>query len=110
MAQRMKQFTNAHGKRFDIFPASELNLDCHSQGDDYLMSFWAHYQRGRNHKELFPQGGKGTSRATADLACYASNAATARTCRLRGDIETALMYERIADGIYTRLPFWAKGW
>ena len=76
------------------------NLD-HS---DDLMTFWAHYQRGRNYRELFPDGGKGTKRATANLACYASNKHAAIHCREHGDVKNALMYESICDRIYNELP------
>lgn len=87
------------------------NLDAMEPDD--LMEFWflhhgTHYSGGRNHRRLFPNGGKGTRKAAGDLAAYASNKATAMQCRLRGDIETALMYEGIADRIYARLPEFAK--
>jgi hypothetical protein len=82
------------------------NLDCQSSDD--LMAFWLRHQRGRKVRELFPAGGKGTRRATADLANYASNKATAQDCRLRGDIKAALIYEGICDRIYDRLPEFAR--
>lgn len=84
------------------------NLD--SMQSDELMEFWMRHQRGRGYKLLFPTGGKGTRIATGDLAAYAANAATARSCRLRGDIRAALIYERICDNIYSDLPDWARGW
>jgi len=87
-------------------PEPGINLDC--MEPDELMAFWSRHQRGRQYRELFPDGGKGTRRATADLANYASNIATAKRCRLRGDIETALMYEKIADRIYESLPSFAQ--
>jgi hypothetical protein len=82
------------------------NLDAMTQRE--LMDFWCKHQRCRGYRELFPAGGKGTMRATADLACYASNKATAMACRLRGDMPAALMYEGIADRIYAELPPFAK--
>ena len=82
------------------------NLDAMDHED--LMSFWAMHQRGRVAWQVFPNGGKGTRNATGDLACYASNKATAIACRLRGDIATALSYERICDSIYEGLPAWAR--
>jgi hypothetical protein len=78
------------------------NLDAMSIEE--LMAFWFEHQHGRNSKELFPDGGKGTRTATNDLSCYASNIATAKRCRLNGDIPTALMYEGICERIYSRLP------
>lgn len=73
-----------------------------------LLIFWNRHQGGRNARDLFPEGGKGTLRATADLANYASNKATAMQCRRRGDITAALMYEDIADRIYNDLPSFAR--
>jgi hypothetical protein len=49
-----------------------------------------------------------TRRATADLANYAINLATAMQCRLRGEIETALTYEAIVDSIWAKLPDFAR--
>ncbi len=82
------------------------NLDC--MNDSELMPFWMNHQRGRKARDLFPQGGKGTRRAAADLANYASNLATARACRRRGDIGAAVMYENICDTIYRGLPAFAR--
>lgn len=82
------------------------NLDCMPESE--LVEFWQRHQSGRNYRALFPAGGRGTKRAAADLANYASNLATARACRLRGNIQTALQYESIADRIYDRLPGFAK--
>jgi hypothetical protein len=75
---------------------------------DALMTFWRDHQAGRGRKVLFPDGGVGTFKATASLANYASNKATAIRCRLNGDIETALMYEGICDRIYSALPDFAR--
>ena len=74
---------------------------------DY-MRFWARHRDGRHYRALFPAGGRGTKRATADLAAYASNRHAARYCRLRGDIVGAQVYEIICDRIYNRLPTWAR--
>lgn len=82
------------------------NLDAMDHAE--LMTFWQRHQNGRCYRELFPDGGKGSRGAAGDLACYASNLATARSCRLRGDIAAASMYEQIADGIYDGLPAYAR--
>jgi hypothetical protein len=82
------------------------NLDCMPEGE--LVSFWAKHQNGRAARELFPAGGKGTRRAAADLANYASNRAAACGCRLRGDISRAQMYEGICERIYAGLPAFAR--
>ena len=84
------------------------NLDCETAED--LMTFWSRHQRGRKAKDLFPDGGKGTRKATGDLAAYAANKATAMSCRKRGDIQAAVIYEGICDTIYNDLPYWAKSW
>lgn len=81
------------------------NLDCVSAEE--LWAFWREHSGGRAYRVLFPAGGTGTKRATADLACYASNKATAMSCRLRGDIQAAQMYEGICDRIYRKLPGFA---
>ena len=82
------------------------NLDAMTH--DQLMAFWFKHQSGRNARDLFPEGGKGTRTATGDLACYASNKATAMVCRERGSISVALQYEQIADRIYRELPAAAR--
>jgi hypothetical protein len=87
---------------------SAPNLDCFSTDPAVYLAFWFKYQRGRAYRELFPEGGKGTRRATADLANYASNKGTAMQCRLRGEIAAALQYEAICDRIYADLPSFAQ--
>ncbi len=84
------------------------NLDDDNTVD--LMAFWRRYQRGQNARDLFPAGGTCTRRATADLANYASNKSAAQSCRMRGDILAAQVYEMICDRIYTDLPDWARSW
>ena len=82
------------------------NLD--AMGPDDLMKFSARHQNGYNARDLFPELGRGTQRATWDLANYAGNKATAMRCRLYGDIQAATMYEGIADRIYEELPPFAR--
>lgn len=82
--------------------ANTPNLDAESIDD--LMTFWNKHQSGRASRELFPDGGRGSKTATADLANYASNKATAMRCRLAGNITGALQYEGICDRIFDRLP------
>jgi hypothetical protein len=43
-----------------------------------------------------------------NLAEYARNKASAMENRLNGNIERALYYESLCDGIYRRLPRWAR--
>ena len=85
-----------------------VNLD--GETDPDLMEFWSVASRnpGIVGKLLFPSQNKGRMRATRDLANYASNKATAMTCRVRGDIQAAKIYEHCADLCYNDLPEWAK--
>ena len=86
--------------------ANVPNLDCMDRSE--YMPFWAKYQSGRNYRDIFPKGGKGTKRAVADLANYASNKHAAIYCREHGWINRATMYENTADSIYSKLPDFAK--
>jgi hypothetical protein len=91
--------------------AMDLNLDSETSED--LMHFWQRTNSVRPisfAKQLFPTIPKGFIAATKNLGHYASNKATAQNLRLRGDVQTAMMYENICDRIYNELPEWAKGW
>jgi len=85
------------------------NLDAMEPDD--LMAFWQKTV-GPHRKmlavELFPNRPTHYLRTFARLGNYASNKATAMRCRLDGKIQEALMYERIAEGIYEQLPKWAR--
>lgn len=78
--------------------------------EEQLMKFWHEtYLRPRSMAlHLFPAKPAGFVRATQDLGNFASNASVARKARLEGKIQTANEYERIANGIYDRLPSYAK--
>lgn len=84
------------------------NLDCAWINSADYFAFHDRYKTGLNAKELFPDGGKGTRRATASLARYASFKGCAIDCRLRGDIECALYYEHVCETIYSRLPEFSR--
>jgi hypothetical protein len=86
--------------------AAVPNIDAMEQAD--LMRFWNRHQRGIDSRAMFPDGGKGTKTATADLANYAANKAAAISCRTSGNIQAALVYEGICERIYERLPVWAR--
>ena len=81
------------------------NLDAMPAED--LKQFWFMHQKGGNARRVGLRG-KGSRVATADLANYASNKATAIECRLRGDIQYATMYEDICERIYQNLPAVAR--
>ncbi len=79
------------------------NLD--AQTPEFLMNFWMKYQRPtRKNAAALVGKRKGYTTLCGDLAGYASNRATAMQCRLRGDIQAALIYESICDRIYSELP------
>lgn len=80
-----------------------INLDC--QTHDFLMEFWARYSRPRRIDALDLVGSrKGYTTLAGDLAAYAVNKATAMSCRVRGDIQAAEIYETICERIYSDLP------
>jgi hypothetical protein len=84
------------------------NMDCMDREE--LWEFWQRFTRPKraDARLLFPDKPKGYIGACQDLACYASNKATAIACRQSGNIQAALTYENIADLVYDRLPNWAK--
>lgn len=89
----------------------DYNLD--SMPADDLMALWDQTNSVRPIKfarELFPNRPKGYLQATRDIGNYAANKATAMQARVRGDIETAMMYENICSRIYKRLPDYARSW
>lgn len=93
-------------------PATELNLDC--MPIEELQSFAVACGTCRCSldaaRRLFPDRPRGYRRAATQLSSYAWNKLTAMRCRGRGEINTALVYERICDRIYSQLPPFAKGW
>jgi hypothetical protein len=76
------------------------------------MGVWAAINRGpvRVARTWFPERPKGYVTATYNLGHYAANKAAAMSCRQRGDINAASVYETICDGIYSRLPDFARSW
>jgi len=80
------------------------NLDCMSS--DELMAFWKRYHRPsrKDAAELIGERRKGYTTLASELACYACNKAVAMDCRLKGNIQSALVYERCAELSYERLP------
>ena len=87
----------------------EINLDCMEHTE--LMAFWSTTNSVRPIKaarEAFPSRPKGYVTAFKNLGHYASNKATAIACRHNGSIDRALMYEKIADRIYSELPAFAR--
>jgi hypothetical protein len=85
------------------------NLDC--EDSDTLWEFWKRFNSVRpvaQARLLFPDRPKGYVSAARSLAGYASNKATAMSCRIEGKIESALVYEKICDRIYSDLPDYAK--
>jgi len=76
------------------------NFDC-MESDD-LMALWIQYRDMSRAECARLLGGKpkGYTGIGKTIAGYISNKATAMSCRRRGDIRAALMYEGIADRIY----------
>lgn len=74
---------------------------------------WAHSARGlrpitKARKFFHNIPDKRIMQAYKDLRAYAWNKSTAMLCRERGDVPTALSYEKICDRIYDELPEFAK--
>ena len=80
------------------------NLDAMPEAD--LWAFWKRYARPsrKDAEELIGDRRNGFTVLSGRLAGYASNKATAMSCRVRGDIAAAMTYEGICDGIYERIP------
>lgn len=86
-----------------------INLDGFVDADEA----WGVYETIRRRplrcaRELFPGRERGYVAATRSLGHYAANKGTAMRCRLRGDIQAALVYEHICEDIYSRLPEFAR--
>ena len=86
------------------------NFDCMHPDD--LMDWWSKMgQSGRPPlkvcQAMFPGVRKGLITTVQSLKGYASNKHAAHTCRMRGDVESALRYEALCDSIYDELPEWA---
>ncbi len=80
------------------------NLDAMTPDD--LMAFWKRYARPswKDAETLVGDRRRGFTTISGSLAGYASNKATAMQCRERGDVQAALMYEKICETIYAGLP------
>ena len=87
---------------------SAPNLD--AMEDDDCLTFWhkVYCNPVRTARELFEDSPPKYVRATRNLGAYAANIGTAKACRKRGDVQAALIYERIADDIYQDLPAYAR--
>lgn len=82
------------------------NLDDMTQED--LNAFINKHHKGRQYRELFPEGGRGTQTAAKDLYHYATNKHCAMSQRNIGNVQTALGYEGICQKIYDALPTFAR--
>lgn len=97
-------------EKWQPFDCEGINLDGFSDSSD-LWEFQSDARGVRPitmARTLFPSQPQGYVQATKDLCNYAANKATAMDCRKRGDIQTALHYESIAERIYGGLPEFAR--
>ncbi len=80
------------------------NFDAMTQEE--LMTFWSRYHRAtrKDAEALVGDRRKGFTVIAAQLANYACNKAVAMSCRLRGDIQAAQVYEHATDLCYNALP------
>lgn len=87
----------------ELQEVAPINLD--AMTPTALSKFWAKYHRPSRADAAHLVGDRPRARSVAQaLANYAINKATGMTCRLRGDINAASIYEGIADRIYEKLP------
>lgn len=75
-----------------------------------LMVFYGvvHEHPVKTAKRLFPTRPRGYVTATVDLSHYACNKAVGINERLKGNIQTAEIYEKICENIYKNLPQYAR--
>lgn len=86
-----------------FLPASEIAFD--DMDANALGKFWAKYHRPhRKDAEMLVGARPHYVRVAQALANYAINLASAKTCRLQGNIHGAQIYEGAADRIYDDLP------
>jgi len=76
----------------------DLNLDAHGEAEDFINKYGT--DKGRRLANKLGMSGKGSALLATALSNYAWNTHTAQKCRLGGNIQTAIMYENIADRIY----------
>jgi hypothetical protein len=71
-----------------------------------LMRFWSRFSHPKRKDAALLIGDTrpGYTGLAKLLSGYAANKATAITCRLRGDIQAAGIYETICENIYAEIP------
>ena len=74
---------------------------------ELVMRIRGQSARRRAAREWFG-GRRGAIAAVKEIEFYARLTFTARACRQRGEIQSALHYEECADRVYQDLPEWAK--
>lgn len=74
--------------------------------EDELRAFWSKYHRAsrKDAEALVGDRRKGFTTIAAALANYAINKATAMSCREKGNITAAQVYEHSCDLCYERIP------
>lgn len=86
----------------------ELNLDVMEETELREFANNATQRSIVTARKLFPERQPGFVNATRMLGHYAWNKLTAMNLRKQGHVDRALTYEKICDGIYGRLPQFAK--
>ena len=85
-----------------------MNLDDEQEVATFLDNF--NSNKGRQLANEFGWTGTGSSTMVTLISHYAWNKSTAISCRLGGDIPTALSYEAICDKIYKQLTPLVELW
>ena len=84
------------------------NLDAMTRTELWKLWTRTHCRPRIAARELFPMRQRGYVRTAESIGHYACNKSVAMDCRLRGDIQAALIYEHICENIYDRLPDYAR--
>lgn len=84
------------------------NIDCMSNAELNAFAESPLRKPIKKARAMFPERPRGYVTARYNLNHYAWNAIAARSCRLRGDITGAQVYELICDRIYKELPEFAR--
>lgn len=87
---------------------SAPNLDAMSAGELWELQDRIGREPLKVAEEFFPVRPPKYVAQTKQLGAYACNKSVAMKCRVMGDVEAAIIYEKICDNIYDKLLEFAK--
>lgn len=80
---------------------SPLNLDCQNTVAEFIATYGT--ITGRRLANMLNLHGKGSNKKAHLISCYVWNKHAAIICREEGNIIRAKEYEKINDGVYSRM-------